>query len=155
MELISAAISRFETNKRTRRFNHLKSNFDSFPESDVKEEWLKAYELQQDAMKNHRNRRSINYEDDNLETLMDEFKKARDTLYNENDWSKYNLTDQWSNLKDQMEYESQNKTYKNDEFQYGLAQNNCTKEIGISATIFGAMILLAFGMWKLFKNLSK
>ena len=150
MELISSVINRYENNKRSRRFTHIKNILDKYSDQNDKEEWLKAYEMQQDISKSHRNRRNINYEDDNLEMLMDDFKKARDSLYNENDWSKYNLTDVWGSIDDNRSYTDCNNTG----YQTNQTQDNCIKEIGISATIFGALFILALCLFKLLKNRS-
>ena len=169
MELINRAISKLETAKRSRRFSHdhkneAKTKFlsniikyidEANTNENDKEVWLKAYEMQSNRAKAARNRRDINSDENALKEILNDFKKARDQLYEEYEWKRYNLSEVWS----RWEEKSGNKitinpiNCTNDAIPYpNEGSHDCTTHIGVTASIFGAIILLVALLLKLTKK---
>ena len=169
MELINKAINKLETAKRTRRYNHANTSRTpentkflssiakyinrEYAEAEDKVAWLKAYEMQQDAAKNLRNRRDIEFGDDNFEEILNDFKNARDALYEEYKWKRYNISEiqrKWEELNYDKESTIPN-TYLN-VTDISCEPKNCSMHVGITASVFGALILLLVLLIKLSKK---
>ena len=169
MELINKAINKLETAKRTRRYNHANTNRSpentkylssiakyinrEYTEADDKEKWLKAYEMQQNRANSLRNRRDIEFGNDNFEEILNDFKKARDALYEDYKWKRYNISEIWS----KWEESSYDVTNANPAANLNATipfcePKNCTMHIGITASVFGALILLLAVLTKLSKK---
>ena len=164
MELINKAISKLEDSKRSRRHNR---NIDaiylnSIPKytrqltaEEDKEAWLKAYEMQSNNAKNARSKREVNTENDNFEKIINEFKMARDALYGEYEMKRYNLSEIWNKGDDTKNFtiHSSDNSAENSTTEYSCNPTDCTKHIGITMSIFGALILLTVTLLKLIKKI--
>ena len=153
MELINKAIEKLGSSRKFSKVSRHNTIPSTTKSNSTKEEWLKAMEMQIDSNGSDRRRRSINTKEKELDNLVSDFKKARDSLYEEYDWKRYNLSDIWKKWDNTVKVARlpSDDFYPNNTSTESCA---CTIEIGATATIFGALILLAFCIMKLVKKLN-
>ena len=148
MELINEAITHIgETRKIGRAIRHNSNGSLAKPNS-TKEEWLKALEMQMNEGNSNRNKREAEYSDRKLKDMVDDFKKVRDSLYEEYDWKKYNLSEIWKKWDNTIKVErlpSDKLPNTTNAFPCTYTDHNCHTEIGTTAAIFGALFGTTFG----------
>ena len=116
--------------------------------------------MQINSNKNIRSRRDISSNEDSFKEIINDFKKARDALYEEYEWKRYNLSEIWSKW-DQAKNSKINSTINNSTANLttdficepkNCEPKNCTMHVGVTASIFGALILLTVAFLKLIKK---
>ena len=155
MELINDAITQLgETRKSSRAIRH-NANGSISKRNNTKEEWLKAVEMQINDGGSNRNRREADFNDKKLKDMVNDFKKVRDSLYEEYDWKKFNLSEVWKKWDNTIEVRRlPSDKPLNTTIPCAQTVCNCHTEIGATAAIFGAFFLLAICIMKLMKKLS-
>ena len=157
MELINEAITQFgESRKVSRAIRH--NAHSSVPKrNNTKEEWLKAVEMQMNEGSTNRNRREAISNEKKLKDMVNDFNKVRDSLYEEYDWKKFNLSEVWKKWDNTIKVEripSDKPLNVSDPFPCTQSEHNCHTEIGVTAAIFGALFLFAICVMKLMKKLN-
>lgn len=158
MELINDAIQKLGASRKFNKPSRHNAAPSLFKQNNTKEEWLKAVEMQIDAGKSDRKRREVDSNNEKLKKIIDDFKKVRDSLYEEYEWKHYNLSDIWKKWDNTMQVAR----LPSDAFINNNtnpvpcthSQSNCAIEIGATAATFGALILLAICVLKLLKKLN-
>ena len=129
-----------DRNKRVRRHNHHKCT----EEYDKLEELVKAYDWTIFNHKQSRYRRNSISAKNKMRDILDSFKQARNDLQKKYEWKYYNVSELWNNESYTAPSFNDNliPSYTmNSTFQTGENQHNCTKEITIISSVFGASIL--------------
>ena len=138
MKLVNKVINFLDTNKndRERRHNHQKSA----EIQDKFDEMAKAFDWTVDKDKQYRYRRDTISAKTKMRDILNSFKQARDELHKEYDWKYYNMTTPWNNTTNSSA-ESPLEIIPITLAPAPARQHTCTKEVAISSTIFGALIL--------------
>ena len=159
MDLVNRTIELLENNKqdRARRSHHSKSSSWNESNAGIKEALIKALELDMDREKriiaNPRSRREAISPKDKMKDILNEFIEARDSLNKEYDWKYYNASELWPERK-VFRYDWNDTIFEDNPDITQLPaddssiQNSCSKEIGITSTCFGALILLIVFLFK-------
>ena len=158
MELINEAITQLGSSRKINKINRLNSIHSHTKSNNTKEEWLKAVEMQMNEGISNRKRREAENKEKKLKDLVDDFKKVRDSLYEEYNWKKHNLSDIWKKWDNTVKVARLPSDIVTKNISVSdpctKAEYNCTFEIGATTTIFGALILLAFCVMKILKKLN-
>ena len=138
MKLVNKVINFLDTNKndRERRHNHQRN----LAAHDTYDEIAKAFDWIMNKDKQFRHRRETISAKSKMRDILNSFKQARNELQKEYEWKYYNFTNSWNNKTIGSGDEARNSTSM-DQMLPPTQNPSCTKEMAISSSIFGALIL--------------
>ena len=138
-----------DKNKRVRRHNHHKCE-DGYNKL---EELIKAYDWTIFNHKQSRYRRNSVSAKSKMRDILDSFKQARNELQKKYEWKYYNVSGLWNNEAENtpaFDNDLISPQAINSTLRFEKNQHDCTKEVTIISSVFGASILLISCIIKLF-----
>ena len=147
MKLVNKVINYLDTSKndRERRHNHQRST----EVQNKLEEMAKAFDWTMDKNKRYRYRRDTISAKSKMRDILNSFKQARNELHKEYEWKYYNMSTPWNNDTNNS-LDATFKIMSTTPTSIPTRQPTCTKEMAISSTIFGALILCIVCLAKTF-----
>ena len=147
MKLVNEVINYLNANKndRERRHNHQQRSVIH----DKYEEIAKAFDWMMDKDKQYRYRRETISAKNKMQDILNSFKQARNELQKEYEWKYYNISNPWSNKTDEIYDISHNSTTAT-KAPSSTHNPTCVKEMAISSSIFGTLILCFICLTKIF-----